>query len=127
MVRADFDAWRKGTVGNQGEAVQALFDGPKVRACQGGPEIVHTLPTKDARDTVTQTLHVSQLDATACVVSAVAAGAGTAPASKDPVGATETPPGNRGCAGCAVPGAPVGSGAFAAALSLLALALRRRR
>jgi MYXO-CTERM domain-containing protein len=127
MPRADFDAWRKGVPDNKGEAVEALFAGPKVRACKGGPQMVSTLPTSDPRDTVTQTIHVSQLDATACVISAVGAGAGTTPAAKASAGASETPPVNRGCAGCAVPGAPAGSGALAAALSLLALALRRRR
>jgi MYXO-CTERM domain-containing protein len=125
MPRADLDAWRKGVTSNKGDEVEALFKSPKVRACTGGPDIVHTLPVADPRDVATQVLHVAQLDATACSITAPGSGAGTAPATN--AGAAEPPPVNRGCAGCSVPGAPMGAGAVAAALSLVALALRRAR
>jgi MYXO-CTERM domain-containing protein len=123
MARADFDEWRKGVTGNQGAAVDALFKSPRVRACTGGPEHVYTLPISDSRSTVTQTLHVAQLDANGCSITSAASGAGTAPTTTGP---TETPPVNRGCAGCSVPPAPPGPGALAATLSLVALASRRR-
>jgi MYXO-CTERM domain-containing protein len=122
MPRADFDEWRKGVTGNRGEAVDALVGSPKVRGCTGGPEIDHTLPISDSRSMVTQTLHVAQLDANACSITS----AGSGPATKGPASPAETPPVHRGCAGCSVPGAPLGSGALAAALSLVALLFRRR-
>jgi hypothetical protein len=117
MPRADLDAWKKGVTGNREEAMDALFKSAKVRACTGAPDIVHTLPTSDPRSTVIQTLHVAQLDAAACSIT---------PVANASAGSAETPPVNRGCAGCSVPTRPLRWGAVAAALALVALALRRR-
>jgi MYXO-CTERM domain-containing protein len=123
MARADFDAWRKGTPGDEGDAVDALFTGGAVRACTGGPEVKATLPTSDSRDRILQGLRVAKLDATGCSITGASAPA--TPASATPP--TETPPGKSGCAGCSVDGSPLGPGSMAGLLAMVALAARRRR
>lgn len=127
MPRADFDAWKKGVTGTSGEAVDALFKSPKVRACSGAPTIVGVLPTSDPRSTAAETLHVTQLDAAGCSVVHASSPSGGAASSPPATPGGELPPAGRGCAGCSVvEAAPLGPG-FLAVLSLVALIRGRRR
>jgi hypothetical protein len=135
MPRADFDQWRKANPGNTGPAVSALFESKQVRACSGAPQVVGVLPTSDARNAVSETLHVTKLDGTGCTIVSGSGddkhgssppAAPALPASPaSPASPTPPPVNGGGCAGCAIDGQPLGFGSFAASLSFVALALSR--
>jgi hypothetical protein len=155
MARADFEAFQKARKpsdhGADVKSLDALFAGPKVMPCDGGPTLAFTLPSSDPRSEIVEALAVRKLDATGCVVRAAAsvvpapsaapsstttpeapptslptAPLPTAPPPSDPQAPLAQPPGARGCGGCAVSSSEAGLSVFVA-VGLVALASTRRK
>lgn len=115
----------------------------EAKKCEGGPTIQNTLPSKDPRSAVEETLTVVKLDATNCVLKSTGIGGGvpaattassassSSSASASSPSSSSPPAPGGGKSGCALtPAAAIaadGAALFAVAAGALALRRGRRR